>query len=169
MDASIDNRDDRKPSQEIPPGDTRLTEWARVKDYTHHERLFSKLQRIIGRQFPQARFVLFGSAGAQLAIHGSDIDILVTDHSVKFVDLFNTSYRLLLSVKSFKYVERVVCNVPILKLKDAETNLQADICFNREDSFKGVISALHMQISFPELRPLYFVLKAFLRERNYLD
>ena len=26
-----------------------------------------------------------------------------------------------------------------------------------------------MQISFPELRPLYFVLKAFLRERNYLD
>ena len=62
-----------------------------------------------------------------------------------------------------------MCNVPILKLKDAETNLQADICFNREDSFKGVISALHMQISFPELRPLYFVLKAFLRERNYLD
>ena len=58
-----------------------------------------------------------------MAIHGSDIDVLVCDNTVKFVDLFNTSYRLLLSVKSFKYVERVVCNVPILKLKDAETNL----------------------------------------------
>ena len=102
------------------------------------------MKRIIGRTFPNAQFVLFGSAGAQLAIHGSDIDILVTDKSTKFADLFNTSYRLLLNVKSFKYVERVVCNVPILKLKDAETNLMADVCFNREDSFKGVITALHM-------------------------
>ena len=72
-------------------------------------------------------------------------------------------------MKSFKYVERVVCNVPILKLKDAETGISADICFNREDGYKGIISVLHMQVSYPELRPLYFVLKAYLRERNNLD
>ena len=41
-----------------------FAEWSRVKDYTVHERLFSKLKRIMGRNFPNAKFVLFGSAGA---------------------------------------------------------------------------------------------------------
>ena len=121
-----------------------FAEWARVRDYQNHQILFSKLRRVIGGTFPRAEFVLFGSSGAQLAIHGSDIDICVTDNSTKFVDLFNKSYRLLLTVKSFKYVERVVCNVPILKLKDAETGISADICFNRDDGYKGIVSVLQM-------------------------
>ena len=59
--------------------------------------------------------------------------------------------------------------VPILKIKDAETGIHADICFNREDGYKGVICALSMQVNFPELRPLYFILKVFLKERENLD
>ena len=42
------------------------------------------------------------------------------------------------------YVERIESVVPILKIKDAETGLQADICFNREDGYKGLICALSM-------------------------
>lgn len=83
--------------------------------------------------------------------------------------MFNISNNLLLKDDSFAYVERVVCNVPILKLKDKVTGMTADITFNRPDSYRGVHCALNMQIQFPELRPLYFVIKTFLRERSGLD
>jgi len=58
--------------------------------------------------------------------------------------MFNITNSLLLKEESFSYVERVVCNVPVLKLKDANTGISADITFNRDDSFKGVHCALNL-------------------------
>ena len=101
-----------------------------------------------------------------MAIKGSDLDVLVYDRSIKFVDLFNQTQKILLRQPWVDYCERIVCNVPILKVKDSETGLSIDICFNQGDSARGVCAALHMQVLYPELRPLYFVLKTFLRERN---
>jgi DNA polymerase sigma len=51
-------------------------------------------------------------------------------------------YKRFLTVKNFAYVEKVVCQVPIIKLKDKTTGLTADITFNREDGYKGVICAV---------------------------
>lgn len=62
-----------------------------------------------------------------------------------------------------------MCTVPIIKLRDKKSGLFADVTFNRDDCYKGVITVLAMQVEFPELRPLYFVLKCFLRERGHLD
>jgi len=144
-------------------------EWVRVKDYAPQELLVSKIKKLVRSKFPQAEFVLFGSAGSQLAIQGSDIDVLVHVEGAKFAWIFNAVNQMLLQADWTVYVERIVSVVPILKLKDAETGLQADICFNREDGFKGVIYSLSMQVNFPELRPLYFVVKVFLKERERLD
>lgn len=56
--------------------------------------------------------------------------------------------------------------VPILKLKDNKTGICADIAFNRDDGIHGTMVVVSCVLMFPELRPLYFVLKAFLRERG---
>ena len=143
--------------------------WVQVDDLANQERMFQKIKRIIQQNFPDAKFSLFGSTGANLAIKGSDIDIAVIDKDVDFPTLFNVSNSLLLKDDGFAYVERVVCSVPILKLKDKTSGMTADITFNRQDSYRGVHCALNMQIQFPELRPLYFVIKTFLRERSGLD
>ena len=87
---------------------------------------------------------MFGSAGSQLAIKGSDIDVLVHAPEYNIRDLFPGVFRLLINAEWTVYVEKIVSNVPILKIKDSETGLQADICFNREDGYKGVICALSM-------------------------
>lgn len=124
---------------------------------------------MIRTQYPETEFVLFGSAGSQLAIQGSDIDVLIHLPEVHIRELFGHIFKLLIHAEWTEYVEKIVSVVPILKLKDAETGLQADICFNREDGYKGVVYSLSMQVHFPELRPLYFILKVFLKERNNLD
>lgn len=131
--------------------------------------LYSKIRKRVRERYPDAEFVLFGSAGSQLAIKGSDIDVLVHAPNNHIRDLFPGVFRLLINAEWTVYVEKIVSNVPILKIKDTETGLLADICFNREDGYKGVICALSMQINFPELRPLYFILKVFLKERGNLD
>lgn len=95
--------------------------------------------------------------------------MLVHASKVPIGEIFPSIFRLLVGVQWTVYVEKIVSLVPILKIKDAETGLQADICFNREDGYKGVVCALSMQVNFPELRPLYFILKVFLKERNNLD
>jgi DNA polymerase sigma len=135
-----------------------------VDDLTDYERMFQKIKRTIQTAFPDAKFLLFGSTGGNLAIRGSDIDIAVIEERVPFHKLFFTCSQLLYQDDSYSYVEQLSCaTVPILKLKDKATSISADMTFNRPDSYRGVHCALGMQIQFPELRPLYFVLKSFLR------
>ena len=54
-----------------------FADWVRVIDYAPQELLFSKIRKLVRTRFPDAEFVLFGSAGSQLAIQSSDIDVLV--------------------------------------------------------------------------------------------
>ena len=121
-----------------------FAEWVRIKDYTKQEVLFSKIRKRVREKYHDAQFVLFGSAGSQLAIRGSDIDVLVHAPNDHIRDLFPSIFRLLISADWTVYVEKIVSNVPILKIKDVETGLNADICFNREDGYKGAICALSM-------------------------
>ena len=92
--------------------------------------------------FPTAKILLFGSSAAYLAVLGSDIDVLVYDQSEKLPALFNQSFEKLTKVNRFKNVEKIICNVPIIKLQDKKSGIYADITFNREDCYKGVITAL---------------------------
>ena len=56
--------------------------------------------------------------------------------------------------------------MPILKLKDNKTGLCCDIAFKREDGIQGCLVGVAATLLFPEMRPLYLVIKAFLRERS---
>ena len=118
-----------------------FAEWARVKDFAPHERLLTKIRRLVRTRYQDAKFVLFGSAGSQLAVHGSDIDVLVCvpEAQIKFRNLFLSVHNMLLTEEWVEYAEKIASMVPIIKIKDRETGLSADVCFNREDSFKGVV------------------------------
>ena len=134
-----------------------------------YDDFFKKVRRSLLVIFPKARICLFGSAAAQLTVIGSDIDVVVEDTSQDLLTLFRKSEEKLVKVKRFVNVEKIICTVPIIKLEDSKTGLSADIVFNRKDSHKGELIALRAQAHYPEIRPLYFVLKVFLRERGGLD
>ena len=94
------------------------------------------------------------------------MDIVIMEPSMRVNKLFEIVHIRLLKVKAFEYVEAIYAKVPILKLKDNKTGLAVDVAFNRDDGIRGCLfSSLSIQL-FPELRPLYCVLKAFLRERK---
>ena len=109
---------------------------------------------------------MFGSTASGFALKGSDIDILVFYPQVVFKILCDQIHKRLLKVKAFEYVERIWASVPILKLKDNKTGLFVDIAFNRDDGIYGALVSVFSGQIYPELRPLYIVVKAFLRERN---
>lgn len=109
---------------------------------------------------------MFGSTASCFALRGSDMDILVFCPDVKFTQLVTKVHDRLVKVKAFEYAEKIQASVPILKIKDNKTNICVDVAFNRDDGVLGTMISVVAQQLFPELRPLYYVLKAFLRERN---
>lgn len=128
--------------------------------------LFNRIKFQVNKLFADAQVLMFGSSASALAIKGSDIDIVIFCPSIKSIKLIEKIQKKLLLVKAFEYVELIHAAVPILKLKDNKTGICADLAFNRDDGIHGCIVATTCVQMFPELRPLYFVLKAFLRERG---
>ena len=128
--------------------------------------LFKRITYQINQVFPKAETCMFGSTASVFALKGSDVDMVVFNKEVKFATLIDEIHKRLLKVKAFDYVERIYASVPILKLKDNKTGLNVDIAFNRDDGIYGCLVTVFSGMLYPELRPLYFVLKAFLRERE---
>ena len=128
--------------------------------------LFDRVKYQVQQVFPKAEVVMFGSTASEFALKGSDIDILVLYPAVKFSILCDKIQERLLKVKAFEYVERIFASVPILKIKDNKTDICVDIAFNRDDGIFGCAVSVLTAKLFPELRPLYFVIKAFLREKG---
>lgn len=116
-------------------------------------------------EYPDAKVVLFGSAGSQLSVLGSDIDVLISAPTANIKELYCTMHKRLINEDWTVFAQMIMSQVPLIKIRDAETGIKADICFNQENGSKGLLYALSMQVSFPELRPLYFILKVFLQER----
>lgn len=56
--------------------------------------------------------------------------------------------------------------VPIIKLQDKQTGINADLSFNRENGIYCVKLVKQLMKKYPELRPLMLVLKAFLKARQ---
>lgn len=110
---------------------------------------------------------MFGSTANRLAMASSDIDVLVYDSNVRFKDLYDGTSEALEVEDMLEWVEQIrTSKVPIIKVLHKETGLNFDISFNNEDSVKGLAIVMTMQEAYPELRPLFFVVKAFLKERH---
>ena len=130
------------------------------------QELYQRIKYQINKVFPEAELSMFGSTASGFALRGSDVDMVVLYSKVKHTELCQKIHDRLLKVKAFEYVERIYASVPILKLKDNKTGLCVDIAFNRDDGILGCMVSVLTNVMFPEMRPLYFVLKAFLRERG---
>jgi non-canonical poly(A) RNA polymerase PAPD5/7 len=110
---------------------------------------------------------MFGSTANRLALKGSDIDLLVIDKKTKLDVLYNRVFNLLKEQKIFEYVVPLSqATVPIIKILHKETGINLDIVFNREDGLQGLAIVIKFITVYPELKPLYFVLKAFLKYRK---
>ena len=86
-----------------------FAEWCSVKQMEPYDDFFKKLQKSLQAIFPSASICLFGSAAAQLAVRGSDIDVVVLDTSQDLPTLFRKSEEKLVKVKRFVNVERIIC------------------------------------------------------------
>jgi len=66
-----------------------------------------------------------------------------------------------------KSIEKIQgAKVPIIKLQDKETGINADISFNRTNGVYCVKLVRQLLAKYPELRPLLLVVKCFLKSRN---
>jgi non-canonical poly(A) RNA polymerase PAPD5/7 len=110
---------------------------------------------------------MFGSSANRLALGSSDIDMLVYDPKISLNELFRKTFLTLVSHDMFEYVQQITTSrVPIIKLLHKETDINFDISFNNEDALRGLAVVMKIQEAYPELRPLFFVIKAFLKDRG---
>ena len=56
--------------------------------------------------------------------------------------------------------------VPLIKLRDKQTDINVDISFNRTNGIYCVKLVKFLQKKYPELRPLILILKSFLKSRQ---
>lgn len=147
-----------------------FTDWAAVKPHSEEfalrQGLFKRIERQVRKVLKEVEVCMFGSTASCLALRGSDIDVLIFSTQIANYVLIDTVHKRLLKVKAFDYVEAISAQVPILKLRDNKTGLTADIAFNRKDGVQGCLVSATCFLLYPEMRPLYLVVKAFLRERD---
>lgn len=125
------------------------------------------LQAMIKAHLPTVNVYMFGSTANRLAFPGSDIDLLLMGDNYAFGDLFKAIELIMLNSGEFEYVDAIsTAQVPIIQAMHKKTDISMDIVINREDGLRGLSLVSTMLEEYVELRPIYFVLKAFLKYKN---
>lgn len=131
-----------------------------------------KRLEMIGRElWTDAQVRTFGSMETGLWVPGSDIDVVVlTEQETDVQNMINDYATLLLERKIACELERILnARVPIIKMKDKETDLTVDICFNVENGLAGVEVVKQYLERYPEVPYLVSALKIFLKQRGLND
>ncbi|KAM7260916.1 hypothetical protein ACFE04_026391 [Oxalis oulophora] len=95
-------------------------------------RLFTHLEKLVCKEWPQARLYLYGSCGNSFGVSKSDVDVCLSFQGAEI----NKSEVLLkladiLQSDNFQNVQALThARVPIVKLMHAETGISCDICVN---------------------------------------
>ena len=93
-----------------------------------------KIRQVVTKVYPAAKVLVFGSCACGLNLAESDIDLLVYNPAVKDVQMINKL--------SMEFVRAGICSsiepiksakVPIIKIADAESGINVDLSFNREN------------------------------------
>lgn len=114
---------------------------------------------------------MFGSTANRLALPGSDIDVLITvphiQSSHAYQLLFEVIEKLLRTSRDFTDVNPITdAQVPIIQVTHKQTQVSVDIVINRDDGLQGLALVSILLNNFTELRPLYFLVKAYLVYKN---
>ena len=136
---------------------------------------FNFIKATIESNYPEYNCILYGSFKTDLSLPDSDIDVLIISKEGKEEDISKNKIldeilkkinELLLSTKSFSYLEIIKAKVPIIKCTYKETNINVDISFFRKNGFSAVKTIEKVIDNFPEIKPLMLVIKYTLRQRQ---
>ena len=130
--------------------------------------LIERIQDIVLNIWPNATIHIFGSMKTKLYLPTSDIDLVIypNDSNIN-IDCKLHLAKALKQANICSYLEIIsTARVPLVKFTDIESNLNVDICFERESGIIAADEINSLQIQFPALRPLTYFLKYFLWFRN---
>jgi non-canonical poly(A) RNA polymerase PAPD5/7 len=153
----------------------------------NREKIFNKIKKIIQNEYENSKVILYGSCSYGLNLPESDMDILIiineddikknikshnnnnfNNKTKNEIILQNLSNKFLES-KNFSYVEVIRARVPIIKCTFKTANLNIDISLNYKSALKSKLLTNQILSSYPFMRPLIYVVKYFLRQKNLND
>jgi len=131
------------------------------------DRVVERIKKVIQSFWPHAKVEVFGSYRTGLYLPTSDVDLVV----------FGRWPHLPLRTLERAFINEGIADedgiqvidkaaVPIVKVIDSETEVRCDISFNMANSMNAVDLVKRYLLKFPNLRPLVFVLKQFLNQRD---
>ena len=72
-----------------------------------------------------------------------------------------------MSSKEFDEIEPIkTCQVPIIQARHKKSGISIDLVIDREDGLQGLCVVSSLIEAFPELVPVYLIVKAFLVSKN---
>eukprot|EP00347_Sterkiella_histriomuscorum_P015534 403356668 len=147
----------------------RFVDWIQMSDEELQKRysLLSLLGNLIQAKIPETKAYMFGSTANRLAFAGSDIDVLIMNDDYGYSNLYNHVLQIIVESREFDDIDDIRNTaVPIIQAKHIKTGICVDLVMNRDDGLKGLSLVTTLIKEFPELRPMYFVIKAFLKNKN---
>ena len=150
-----------------------IVEFAKFLQPTAQERrkrqdAIARVKEVIVSLWPSARVEVFGSYETGLYLPTSDIDMVVLNSNCTNV---TAGLRLLANKASAAGIAKNLlvlskAKIPIVKFEDAETNFKFDISFDVDGGPQAVIFIKDMIRAQPLIRPLVYILKIFLQQRE---
>ena len=126
-----------------------------------------RIKQVVLKAYPSAKVLVFGSCATGLNLPNSDIDLMVYYPASNEKSMINRISNELAKSGICSSIEPIKhAKVPIIKLQDKITGINADLSFNRENGIYCVKLVKQLLKKYPELRPLLLVLKCFLRSRQ---
>ncbi|CDW89117.1 poly rna polymerase [Stylonychia lemnae] len=147
----------------------RFVEWIQMSDAEIKQRyeILNEIEKLVQIKIPGTQLYMFGSTANRLAFSGSDIDILVMNNDYGYANLYNHVLHIMVESNLFESIDDIRnTQVPIIQAQHKATGISMDIVMNRDDGLKGLSLVSTLISKYPELRPMYFVLKAFLKYKN---
>lgn len=119
-------------------------------------------------EMPNIEIKSFGSFSTKLYLPNADIDLVLIDTTVnKNVLLKHVATILKNNPDKFTNIDVIAsAKVPIIKFIDMENNYNIDVSFNKLDGLFQTREVLKSFKIYPEIKPLIFVMKIYLRQRN---
>lgn len=138
------------------------------EELSAREDMVTTVRSIVKSLWPESKTEVFGSYATDLYLPTSDIDMCVLDSpnagGMSEIELLAEAVR---NVTGFaKQVLVIKAQVPLVKIVSKMTGISCDICIGNDNGPKVVPIIKEYLEEFPALRPLFLVIKSFLKQRD---
>ena len=144
--------------------------YIRPFDQEHKARLsaLEKIQKIVANEISETKLIPFGSFVTKMYLPNSDVDVVMVSKTLDKNQLIKKMSQVIKRYPSvFTNVEVLKhARVPLIKFTHAETNIEFDVTFNEESGLKCIEYMKQALQVHPELGPLLFIFKVFLKQRK---